>query len=384
MLPLSYHARNVLVRRTTTLLTLAGIALVVFVFTVVTGLSQGLRQLFVSTGSPDNLLFIRKGASTPAVSAVSEDVLPLVRYLPEVRRDEAGAPLVSAELVESLPVPTGVGGDTVVVDVRGVDPPAYRIHPGIRLVAGRAPDGGRPEVMLGVAVARQVHGAAVGSTIHLGRGTWTIVGLFSAGGSAYESEVWVDRRLLMQDRMRSDFSFVIAKVDSASLEATREIGRRLEQSPAIGTSLRTIAEMRYYAFLAQASTQIRAACLVLVVIMAAGMVFTVTNTMYGLTAARRREIGALMALGFGRREVLAGFLLESASMAALGGTVGALLGLVVNGLPFFYEGREFSFQVGPGVLVQGVLLAAAIGVMGGIAPAARAARTEVVQTLRSL
>lgn len=394
MLPLSYHVQNLRVRRVTSMLTLAGMALVIFVFVVVLGLAQGLTNIFVTTGAHDNLLFLRKGASTPTVSSLSEDVLQKVRYLPEVKRGVQGEALVSAELIENLSIPTGyqetffidpsAPPTAMMADIRGVDPPAYDIHKGVRLIDGRRPAPGATEVMLGVGVARQMQAASVGSTLAFGRGTWTIVGLFESGGSAYESEIWTDRRSLMADRMRKDFNFVVAKVDSPTQEATRALGRTLEKNPALASTVRVISERGYYAYLAQATDSIRPAAFMLVAIMAIGMVFTGMNTMYALIAARRREIGALRAIGFGRREILLGFLLEAGVMAAAGGVASGAAGLLVNGLPFYYQGKALSFVVGPDVLVVGVVLAALIGLAGGLLPAARAARVEVVQTLRAL
>ena len=255
LLPLSYHLQNLRVRRLTTALTLGGLALVIFVFVIVMGLAQGLTHLFVSTGAHDNLLFIRKGASTPAVSSLTEDVLPAVRYLPEVKRGAQGEPLVSAELIENLSIPTGHGE----LPARRADAAHFDHgrHPrrGSARVSdpSRDPDGSRrppagpgaAEVMVGRGLARQMRNVSVGSTLALGRGTWTIVGVFESGGSAYESEIWTDRRALMADRMRSDFSFIVATVDRPTAEATAALGRVFETNPALSSTVRVVTERRY-------------------------------------------------------------------------------------------------------------------------------------------
>ena len=245
-LPIEYNLKSLLVWRISTLLTLAGIAFVVVIFVVVMGLAHGLRQVFTATGSHDNLLFVRAGAANPMVSRLGEDALDRLRYLPEVAADEAGRPLLSAEIVEYY----HLGPERVTVAVRGVEPMAFAVRWGVEVVAGRAPARLSEEVLIGAGLAQET-GLGLGDTVKLGRTTWTVVGLLRAPGSAYESEVWTDRLSLMRDRQRDDFNYVIAWVRAADLAAVHELEHCWENDPALG--VRIMVETDYYRALSSSS-----------------------------------------------------------------------------------------------------------------------------------
>jgi putative ABC transport system permease protein len=375
-----YTVQNLRLRFGTSALTAAGIALVVLVFAVVMGLANGLTQLFVRTGSPDNLLLLRRGASAPAVSSLGEDVLERVKYLPVVKTTARGVPLVSGEVLQSLTV-ASAGSSEMLVDVRGVDPIALEVHEGVRISSGRMPAPASAEVLVGRGTARGLGGTAPGATLRIGGSDWTVVGVLDSGGSVYESEIWCDRRSLMQAVRRENLNFIVMKVDVAGLEDAVAIGRSLQADQSL--SLRVIDEANYYAFLAQSSGEIRAACLVLVLITAIGMAFTAMNTMYASTASRRGEIGVLRTLGFSRAAILTSFVSEAGLVAAIGGLAGGVLALTVNGTAFAYEGRHVSFAISPTIVAAGILLAAVIGLAGGLLPAYRASRLEVIDALRT-
>jgi putative ABC transport system permease protein len=379
-LSLEYNLKSVRTRRVSTLLTAGGIALVVLIFVVVMGLAQGLRNVFARTGADDNILVVRAGAAAPMLSSLGEDTLEKVRFLPEIRKDASGVPLVSAEMAEVVNVPHD--GAVIPVTIRGVDEVAWQVHDEVRLVEGRLPARLSNEVVVGAGLARQLGGIGPGAVLSVGRNSWTVVGLFGAGGGIYDSEIWGDRRSLMRDRRREDFNYLVAKVDVADVEAARAIETRWKEDPALG--VRAAVESLYYQRQLQASEQIRFVCLVLSGVMGFAMVFTGMNTMYGMVAARSRELSTLRVLGFSPRDILRGILFEALVIGLAGGVAGALLGLIANGTPFYYDGLRSSFQIGPEVLLRGIGLAALLGALGGLMPAIRAARLEIVDALRSL
>ncbi|HEX4953131.1 MAG TPA: ABC transporter permease [Thermoanaerobaculia bacterium] len=381
-LPIEYSLKNLQVRRWSVFLTAAGIALLVVVFLVVMGLADGLRQMFVSTGSFDNLVFVRQGASGPLMSSLMPESLESVRHLPQVRRDEEGQPLVSGVAQFNASLPTGRGSRRLQVTVKGVEPPAYRIEKDVALVKGRMPGRSADEVVVGVGLLRQLEGVDVGSRLELAGADLEVVGLLSSRGSAFESELWTDLYTLQRLRSRPDFNYVLAKVDVPDLAAALELEKRYESDTR--SDLRIVNEARWYEFVATSSQSIRLVCYILVAVMAVAMVASGMNTMYGMVSARSREIGVLRVLGFSPRDVLVGFLLEAVAIATVGGLVGAALALLSNGLPFHYLGQQARFAIGPQLLLMGVVLGALIGLLGGLVPARRASKVEVAHALRAL
>jgi putative ABC transport system permease protein len=379
-LPFEYNLKGLLVRRVSTLLTVGGVALVVVIFVVVMGLARGVQHVYTQSGADDNLIFVREGATSPMISRLDEDVLPRILYLPEIAKDAAGLPLASAEAVENVYL-TG-RGRRLLVAVRGVDPPAYALRRQLEIVAGRTPARMSDEVVVGVGLARKAGGIAPGDTLRLGTGDWKVVGLFRAGGGIYESEVWADRLSLMRERNRNDFNYVLARVVVPDLAAARALRKKWEADPALG--VRISVESDYYGRLADSSETLRIVCLILVAVMGFAMVITGANTMYGLIAARSREIATLRVLGFGRRDVLLSVLVEATLLGLAGGIVGALGAALINGVPFTWDGTSLSFRIGAVLLVEGALIAALVGAVGGLLPAWRASRLEVVDALHTL
>jgi ABC-type antimicrobial peptide transport system permease subunit len=375
--PWEYNLKSLLVRRVSTLLTLAGIALVAVIFVVVMGLAHGLRQVFTHTGSHDNLIFVRAGASNPLVSRMGEDELARIGYLPEIAHDDRGRPLLSAEIVEYF----SLGDRRVPVAVRGVDPAALELRRGVEIAEGRLPDRLSEEVVLGAGLAREA-GVGPGDTLKLGKTRWRVVGLLRSPGLAYEAEAWIDRLSLMRERQRLDFNYVIARVVAPDLEASRRLEKRWEGDPALG--VRILVESDYYSTMSGMSSTFELATWILVAVMGLAMVITGTNTMYGILALRQRELGALRVFGFRGRDILLGVLAEAAAIGLAGGVVGGLAACLANGAPFAYEGVQYSFRIGPVLLARGVLIAALLGTLGGLLPAVRAARLEAVTALRTL
>jgi ABC-type lipoprotein release transport system permease subunit len=378
--PVEYSLKGILVRRVSTLLTVGGIALVVVIFVVVMGLARGLQHVYGATGADDNLVFVREGATSPMISRLEEDALPRLRYLPEIVQDAAGEPLMSAEAIENVYL--SAGDRRWLVSLRGVDPPAWALHRNLAIVEGRAPARHSNEVALGVALARKIGGARLGDAVTLGASDWTVVGLFRAGDGIFESEAWTDRLGLQRERNRIDFNYVVARVEADDLAAARALEKRWEADPALG--VRIVVESDYYARLVDSSASLRAVCLILVGVMGFAMVITGMNTMYGLIAARAREFGTLRVLGFGGGDILLSVLFEATVLGLAGGVAGALLGVVANGLPVSYGGADLAFRIGPALVAEGAAIAAVVGALGGLLPALRASRLEVIEALHTL
>lgn len=385
-IPLKYNLRNLLVRRVSTLMTAAGVALVVAVFVIVMAMVAGLRAAITTTGSADNLVVLRKGATTETNSSVTMDQWDALKFLSAVARDSAGLPLASAELtIQVFFQRLGGGRDNLVV--RGVLPVAMQVHRQVRLVAGRMFNPSMREVIVGKELAKRYRDCTVGSTLRFGRGAWKVVGIFEAAGSSFESEVWSDVHDLQADSRRGQyFSGVRLKLapgaDQAALIA------RLDSDPQI--NLAAESEPDYYREQSSAANQLRALGMVVALVMAVGAVFAAMNTMYASVAARVPEIGTLRALGFSPGAVMASFVVESLALALGAAVVGVLLALPVNGLSTSYaDFRTFStlafdFRVTPAIALQSVLFAALMGMLGGSLPARQAMKIPVIDALRRI
>jgi ABC-type lipoprotein release transport system permease subunit len=388
-LPLRYSVGSLLARRTRTLLTLAVVALVVVAATLFLGLVSSLERTLVSTGSPDNLVVLRKGSTNDGSSALPLEAFQAVRFFEGIARDAGGQPLVSPELVVQPFFHKPDGGRENVL-VRGVEPVALQVHDAVRLVEGRFFRPSSGEAIVGDGVAGRYLGARVGEELRFGRGTWRVVGRFASGGSSLESEVWVDVRELARDARRplpySGFRVRVAPgADPGAL--ARRIGDdsrfALEAQP----------ETEYYAEQAQSANTLYFLVVGLAVLAGIGAAFGATNTLYAAVQARTAEIGTLRALGFSRAAILGSFLLESLLLAAAGlaagGVLAALLARAVSGWlgGIGFGGATFTtnvveLRVGAFDLAWAALLALVIGLAGGFFPALRAARLRPVDALR--
>jgi putative ABC transport system permease protein len=380
-LPWKYSLLSPRRRKLATWLTVGGIALVVILFLVISGLAEGLTYVFASTGRPDNLIIVRSGTSSVAMSRLGEEALESLRFEPEVAHDGDGNPLLSAEVLENLYLPLPDGG-RMPVSVRGVDPVAYRVHDGIHLVSGRLPGVSTDEAIVGTGVARVAGGLEPGSEISLGGTDWRVVGVFESGGDIFESEVWVDRRTLLGLRMRTGANYAVARI-AGGATAAKAAEKSLESSAWLGVRA-GVENLYYLRSNAGGMSAIRRVRRILVIVMAFAMAVTGTNTMYALIAARQRELGTLRVLGFRPRDLLVAVLVESILVGLAGGVAGGLLSLFVQGVSVVYQGVILHFRIGGLLVLEGVAIAIVIGAVGGLLPAGRAARLEVVDTLRAL
>jgi putative ABC transport system permease protein len=387
-IPLKYNLRNLLVRKMTTLATAGGIALVVLVTLLLLALVSGLKRMLVATGGENNLVVMRKGATNDGSSSVSRDAVQALRYLPSIAHTPEGEPLVSPELIiQPFFRPKGGGRENVLV--RGVTPIGFLVHDQVHFIAGRPPQSSLGEAAVGVAVSQRYEGARLGETLHFGRRNWAVVGIFTAGGSTFESEVWVDVEDLFTDANRSTYSGVRLTVTPGADQDA--LIRRIAEDPRI--SLEAKPEVDYYTEQAEGANTLYLLTSILAVIMGTGAVFGAMNTMFTAVAQRTAEIGTLRALGFSRAAVLGSFVSESVCLAFMGYVGGVLLGVgaiavvntVIRGVAFnlaSFSTAVVTLHLSPTILLVAFLLATLMGVLGGFFPARRAAGLRVTEALR--
>ena len=390
-LPLAYIARNLWVRRLTTVLTAGGMALVVFVFAAVLMLEAGLRQTLVATGSADNVLAIRKGAATEVQSGIAREQAALIESLPQVARGADGAPRVSKEVVvlNSLPKRNADGSTSASrsnVPIRGVPPIGLALRPQVQLVQGRMFRPGASEIVVGASVARQFAGVELGQSLSFAQRQWQVVGIFDAGRTAFDSEIWGDAEQLSQAFRRTGYSSVIAQLDSP--QAFEALLAAVEADPRLTVEIKR--ERQFYEDQSRAlSNFLRFLGLTLSVIFSLGAIIGAAITMYAAVATRTGEIGTLRALGFARRSILAAFLLESLLLAALGGLVGLVAASFLQAITISttnfqsFSELAFSFALTPGIVAGSIGFALAMGLVGGFLPAVKASRMRIVEALRA-
>ncbi len=385
--PLAYNVRNLVVRRWTTAFTMGGIALVVAATMLLAALVGGLQRMLISTGEPDNLVVLRKGATSDGSSQVTRDAAQALRALAGVAHEASGEPLASRELVNQPFLRTRAGGRENVL-VRGVEPIAFRVHRGVRIVEGRPFRPNLGEVVIGRGAMLRYAPGGVGTELAFGRRRWTVVGVFDAGGTAFDSEIWADVNDVQDDTRREGFSGLRLRLAPGADPGA--IVRRIEADGRF--TLEAKPEVAYYEEQAETANTLYVLVLTLAVVMSTGAVFGALNTMYAAVASRTAEIGTLRALGFGRGAILASFLTESLLLAAGGLVVGAALAaLAVFAINTLLSGVQFSMmtftvatvllRLSPGGALLGLAFAAAIGMLGGLAPAWRAALLRVVDAL---
>ncbi|MCD0421038.1 ABC transporter permease [Rubrivivax sp. JA1024] len=383
--PLAYIARNLWVRRVTTALTAAGMALVVFVFATVLMMTEGIRATLVATGQADNVVVLRKGSTAEITSAIAREQAGVIESLPGIATDAAGQPLVSREpvVLNSLVKRNGKPGN---VTLRGTSANGLALRPQVRIVEGRFFRPGSAEIVVGRAVARGYDGVAPGSTLRFAGRDWTVVGILDAGKTGFDSEIWGDSEQLMQGFRRLAYSSVIFRLaDPAAFEAVRA---RLEDDPRL--TLEAKPEIRFYAEQSeQLANFISILGTALALIFSTGAIVGAAITMFGAVASRIGEIGTLRALGFRREAVLLAFLGESLLLALVGGVFGlaaaSLMQFVDVSTTNFATFSElaFQFRLTPAIGAKAIAFALAMGLIGGFVPAWRAARLRIVDCLRA-
>lgn len=384
-IPLSYIARNLWVRRVTTLLTAGGMALVIYVFATVLMMSEGIRNTLVATGQADNVIVLRKGAGAEINSGIARSQAAIVESLPGIATDGQSRPLVSKEPVVLNNLPKRGSGKPSNVTVRGTSELGLQLRPGVRMLEGRMFRAGSSEIVTGRSVAQGFQGAALGETLRFAGRDWTVVGVFDAGGSGFDSEIWGDAEQMLQAFRRDAFSSVVFRLqDSSQFEALKAA---IEADPRL--QLEAKPEVRFYAEQSEAlATFISILGTSLSVIFSIGAIVGAMITMFAAVAQRIGEIGTLRALGFRRGAVLLAFLGESMLLSLVGGVIGlgaaALMQTVNISTTNFQTFAElaFQFKLTPAIVWKTLLFALFMGFVGGFIPAWRAARLKIVDCLR--
>jgi len=386
-IPLEYNVRSTIIRWPSTLVSVLSIAGTVAVFIVMLAMAKGFQATLVSAGSPRNAIVLRGGAGSEMMSALTLEQARVIADAPGVARSAAGDPLVSSEVVVIGAFPLAGTGSDANVQIRGLSPIVLEVRPNVRIVEGRFFQPGLTELVIGRNVQTAYAGFTPGSTVRFGGGTWKIVGVFDAGGSSFDSEIWCDASVLdeLYKRPVNIFQSVTARLQSAdSLSAFKGA---VTTNPRLTVDV--FRETTWYAEQSRTvSMIIRVLGFLIAAIMAVGAVFAALNTMYSAVAARSAEIATLKALGFGPGSVVASFVAESVVIALAGGVVGSLAALPFNGFTtgtmnwssFSY--LAFSFRVTPAIVASGLVFSLIMGVIGGLPPAVRAARLPVVVALR--
>jgi ABC-type lipoprotein release transport system permease subunit len=383
-LPLSYNLRSLKARWQLTLFSVVGIALAVLVLVALMAMAAGFRIALRSTGRADNAIVIQKGMASELMSDISIGNAAVIMVDPRIARGADGRALASPEIQALISLPRTDERAQVNVAVRGVTPRAFEVRGGLRVVEGRSFRPGASEVIVGRRV-RARFALGPGSRLMILRVPWEVVGVFAAEGSGFESEIWGDLQTLAGPLRRAGGyqTLVLRLEDSGSLAALTsalETDRRMQ--------VQVRQERKFYE--EQAGPVVLALtglAIFVAVIMGLGAALAGMNTMFAIVAARAREVGTLRALGFSRPAILSCFVLESVTLAIVGGVLGCALALPANGLTSATYGANwaelaFAFRTTPAVLGSGLAFAALLGLFGGLLPALRAARLPIASALR--
>lgn len=382
--PLKYNVRNLAVRRVSTVLTAFGIAVSVGVFIAVMALVEGIRATFVSTGEPRNVLAIRSGAQAETGSLIDPEAALAVRSIPGIEHDALGRPLVSLERVIYVTLSRRNTGSSNVV-IRGLGEFGCTLRPAAHLVQGRWFRPGARELTISREIADRFRECALGDELITGAVHWKVVGIFDAGQTAYASEIWTDAVDVQSAFLRPTYAAILVR--ASSKDAVRPIIDAMS-GPRFDLSGRT--EIAYYTDQTKAATPIQILGNVIAIVMAIGSAFAAMNTMYAAVASRVREIAVLRALGFSAMSVALSFMCEAVLLAILGGVLGGIMALPLNGIGtgtvnwFTFSEMNFQFAVTPRLLVQGILFAIGMGIAGGVMPALRASRLSPATAMRAL
>src|SRR5437762_2067553 len=384
-IPISYNVRNMKLRKGLTIMTALGIALTVTTAIFIMALLAGLQKAFVTSGNPLNVLVLRKGSTSELTGPFPSDNFQVLKTRPGIANDSHGEPLVSGEITVVIVLPRKDGSGEVNVTVRGMMQDGLELRSGVKLAQGRWFTPGQREVVVSDSIHKRFLHSNVGDTMEFGKGQWQVVGVFDAGGTAYESEVWGD-----VNQMNSDFdrqgvysSAYMRATDPVSAQALKNRvsdDQRLKLDGAL--------ETEYYAKQTSSGAVIRFIGIVVAVIMAIGSSFAAMNTMYAAVAYRSREIATLRVIGFSKPSILTSFVLESLLLSLLGALVGIVLMLPFNGMTtgtsnaVTFSEIVFSLRMTLPVVVTAVGFALIMGLFGGIAPAWHAARRDIIAALR--
>ena len=387
-IPIVYSLRSLRARWVSAIVAVLGIAGTVGVFLAMLGLARGFHATLVSSGSPDNALIRRAGASGELDGNVALDQIHTLQDKAAIARVD-GQPLVSPEVVVIAAFPFKATGTDSNVQVRGVTPEVLKVRRNVHITQGRFFQPGLAELIVGRNVPSTYEGLELGQTVKFGGGTWSVVGVFDAGGSAFDSEIWCDARVLNQIYKRPDNLYQSVTVKLTSPAALEPLKDSITADPTM--TVQVDREDEYYARQSQVLTTLITVLGTLVAaIMGVGAVIGALNTMYSAVAERSREIATMRAIGFGAASIVLSFLFEALLIAFIGGVLGAISVLKLNGLTTTtlnmqtFSSVAFAFKITPLLLGVGILFALLMGLVGGVPPAIRAARRPVALSLREL
>ncbi|MBV9765548.1 MAG: ABC transporter permease [Acidobacteriaceae bacterium] len=385
-IPISYNVRNLIVRKTTTLMTAAGIAMTVAVLLAVMGLVSGLRSAFAATGDPSHVLVMRKGGNAELTSLLTQEQFQVVKSFPGIATGPDGQPMASLEVVSVINLPSVDSPEGMNVTLRGLPPRGIQMRK-LKLIAGRWFQPGHREVVVGKSIAKRYPGAQIGKQLKFGKGYWTVVGVMDGGKSAVNSEIFGDGNQVASDFNRAD------TYSAALLQATDEVtasalAKSLENDHRLNVTV--MSEQEYYAAQMISAAPIQFLGFFVCIIMAVGSAFAAMNTMYAAVARRAKEVGTLRILGFTKGSILLSFFLESLLLSLVGGVIACIIALPLNnvttGLGNFitFSETSFNFRIGPDVMLIGILFSLVLGAVGGLLPARQAAKKEILTALREV
>lgn len=385
-IPLKYNLRNLRVRWRSTLATTLGIALVVAVFVMLMALVRGLQSTYINTGDERNLLVLRKGSTSESASQIGREDFRQMKYLDGIARNEKGEPYASAEIIVLINLDRLENEGSANVLVRGLSQIGFELRAYITLVEGRMFAPGLHECIVSRRIAERFANCRVGESFRAGKFYWKVIGVFDAEKSAYESEIWVDADEARDAFNRDFYGSVLMRATDGN--AAHSLIKRIENDRQL--QVRVLSEREYYKDQTKTAAPIQFMGQFLATIMSIGAMFSAMNTMYAAVGARTREIGTLRVLGFKRRDIYVSFMLESILLATLGGTLGCLISLPLNGIATgtfswtTFAEVAFEFRITGELLAKGMTFALVMGIVGGLLPARLAARKPVLDALRSV
>ena len=384
-IPIRYNIRNLKLRKGLTIMTSLGIALTVTTAIFLMALLAGLDRAFVTSGDAQNVLVMRKGSQAELSGGFDASLFPTLKTLPGIAKDSHGEPMASGEWVVVIVLPRADGTGEVNVTVRGMMPDGLELRPKVKILEGRWFNQGQREVVVSESIKKRFAHANIGDTLQFGKGPWTVVGVFDAGGSAYESEIWGDVNQMASDfdRQGGFASAYLRATDPVSADALKH---RVSDDQRL--KLEGMLETEYYAKQTSSGAPIKYIGWVVAVIMAIGSSFAAMNTMYAAVAYRSREIATLRVIGFSRPSILTSFVFESVLLSLLGAALGIVLMLPFNGMTtgtsnsVTFSEIVFSLRMTPVVVGVAIAFAIVIGLFRGMAPAWHAARRDILGALR--
>jgi putative ABC transport system permease protein len=387
-LPLTYNVRNVLVRWRTTLFTVLGITLVVAVYVLLQSMAAGIEKSSASTGDVRNVMIVRKGSTAESSSQVTREQFRLLPYLPEVARDAQGRPLISADVLVLIALPRrNVEGEANVL-LRGISPVGMELRPQVRLVEGRWFAPGKRELVVSRRLAARFANFNLGDSFKTSGKQLTVTGWMDGGGTAFDSEIWMDADEARSLFDRENYSSVLVRLAEGASATT--FTNRIETDKRL--PLHADLEVYYYASQTRTAMPFRFLGNFLAISMSIGAVFAAMNTMYASVGARTREIGTLRVLGYRRRAILLSFIIEGALLSLLGGVLGCGAAWILHkyfgttGTISFESFSElvFRFRITPWLAIKGMIFSVLVGVIGSLLPAIRASRLPVISALKSV